>query len=404
LGRAEQVREVDAVAPRQWSLAAILQGCARSDAAAAQALRGWENGRVVQILARTLGDPAQAQAALDRLLADLASESGSFAGRGEAAAQDWLFARLRLAARKSGADGRPAPKLYAVPSHPSAPETAPPDPTPAGVTPSFTPAAGQWRTGPAAGVDDDGAPDLAGARLRRPTAAAQAPKIIAVPAPGDGAGGAMGWLRALLLLALALLVGGGLAMLAVLWLSPDRPAEVVAPPPAVVAVTPPPPSPAAPPASVLPAPATAPPGTDPAEVGRPIEAREPPVVAAPMERPAQAPAPAPSPAEPAAAPSPRVVVHHGNDRESRAVAEQLGSQLLSADFGAVEVRAVTFAITTASVRYFFDQDRAGAERLATAIGPFLSWHGRAAPGTAIGFTDFRPLPRQGTIEIWLPRR
>ena len=86
------------------------------------------------------------------------------------------------------------------------------------------------------------------------------------------------------------------------------------------------------------------------------------------------------------------------------MAEQLASQLLSAGIGQVEVRAVKFDVATASVRYFFDQDRAGAERLTAAIGPFLSWHGRAAPSTPIGFTDFRPLPRQGTIEIWLPRR
>ena len=61
-----------------------------------------------------------------------------------------------------------------------------------------------------------------------------------------------------------------------------------------------------------------------------------------------------------------------------AVADQLASQLLSAGFAQVEVRAVPFDIGTASVRFFFDQDRAQAERLTAAIGPFLSWHGRAS--------------------------
>jgi hypothetical protein len=119
-----------------------------------------------------------------------------------------------------------------------------------------------------------------------------------------------------------------------------------------------------------------------------------------MERPVAAPPPSDQPS----APSRRIVVHHGGQPESRAVAEQLASQLVSADLGEVEVRAVPFDVATASVRYFFDEDRADAQRLTAAIGPFLSWHGRAAPNTAIGFTDYRPLPRQGTIEVWLPRR
>ncbi len=97
-----------------WPLAAILAGCARGDAAAAQALRGWENGRVAQQLTRTFGDAGQAQAAVDRLLVDLSSDLGTFAGGDEAAAQDWLYARMRLTARRAHSDPRPAPKLYAV--------------------------------------------------------------------------------------------------------------------------------------------------------------------------------------------------------------------------------------------------------------------------------------------------
>ena len=283
------------------------------------------------------------------------------------------------------------------------------------MTASIPPPADQRHTEPAPYTGDDDSPDLASARLRRPNAAVQSPTITAVPAPGDDAGGGRGWLGTLLLLILALLVGGGLAVLAVLWLWPERAVEVVEQPPvvveqppAVVAVTPSPPIPAEP------APTIVPEATIRDRVGPPIEAPEPPVTAAPQERPApaatSAPAPAPAatptpaPAETAAVSSPRIVVHHGDDQESSAVAEQLASQLLSAGIGQVEVRAVKFDVATASVRYFFDQDRAGAERLTAAIGPFLSWHGRAAPSTPIGFTDFRPLPRQGTIEIWLPRR
>ena len=80
-------------------MAAILLGCARGDASAAQALRSWESGRVAQQLTRTFDDAAQAQAAFNRLIADLASEFGAFSGGDEATAQDWLFARMRLTAR-----------------------------------------------------------------------------------------------------------------------------------------------------------------------------------------------------------------------------------------------------------------------------------------------------------------
>jgi hypothetical protein len=331
------------------------------------------------MLARTLGDPLQAQAALDRLLADLASEAGAFAGGNEAAAQDWLFARMRLIARKSGGDGRPAPKLYAVPAPaPSAEIT--PTPAPLQMGASHRQAESKTR------ADDEDAPDLSHARLRRPGSAAR-PAALGTDEPSGRS-----WLRLLALLFGAATIGSCLAVLAVTWLTPERPAEIVDLGPAIPAAEMP-----APAAPLTPPVTPGPPATAPKEpLPEPTQVVDPPSIATHIIHP-------PPPAEPAILP-PRVVVHHGDGAESRAVAEQLAAQLQSAGFGEVEVRAVPFQVATASIRYFYNEDRRGAERLVAAIGPFLSWHGRAAPSTPIGFTDFRPLPRRGTLEIWLPRR
>ena len=54
---------------------------------------------------------------------------------------------------------------------------------------------------------------------------------------------------------------------------------------------------------------------------------------------------------------------------------------------------VGFTVSRTNVRYFHVGDKAAAERLAQAVG-----------GAARDFTDFRPLPPQGTIEIWLKGR
>jgi hypothetical protein len=361
-------------------LAEILRGCASSDPAAVRALGDWQNGKVGQSLLRMLGEPQQVQAARARLLADLAGESGAFVGTGETAAQDWLFARLRLAARHPQAEVRPARRLYAVPK-----EESPPAPAP---------------RPHAAETDTAAASAIAGARLRPAGAPALSRPPAAVPAPIKADGGRGRWPRWLVLLPVLLLGGGiaGLAMIAKL------PAPVAVPPPSIVSA---------------PLPAVDEPALSVQEqVGQPIAGQEPPVVAAPMspgaqppERltaatPATVPEPAPAPVAPetAAVAAPRIVVHHGGDPESTAVAGQLASQLQSAGFGAVEVRPVGFEVATTSIRFFFAGDRPAADRLTTAIGPFLSFHGRAVPGTPIGFTDYRPLPRQGTLEIWLPRR
>ena len=70
----------------------------------------------------------------------------------------------------------------------------------------------------------------------------------------------------------------------------------------------------------------------------------------------------------------------------------------------VELRPVAFEVGTASVRYFRVEDRVAAEKLVNALGPFLQFQGRPAPTAPVDFTDFRPQPSPGLLEIWLPQR
>lgn len=367
LDRTREIRGADAVEPRLRGLAALLLGCARGDAGDAMALRRWEDGRLRQLLARMLDDADRADAALDLLVKDLSGGAGAFRGNSEAAAQDWLFARMRLAARETGGLRQPRPPERPDPVLP-APQPAPPH------RPSVP--------------DREPAPPpmgLANPRLRPPTAPVRSARPRAGAAPPRRRRGG-GWLGVLLLLATAAAVGMAASLAAVRWLAPEPP-ELVAeiPPPPVADVAPAAPPPAPEPQAV------------PEQVGPPIAGLEPPAAAEPAQ-----PAPPPPPAVPAA--GPRVVLHHGTDPDSTALAAQLAAQLTAVGYAGVEVRAVTFDVATASIRYFYGDDRGAAERLIRAVGPVLAWNGRAAPSTPIGFTDFRPLPRPGTIEIWLPRR
>jgi hypothetical protein len=419
--RAQQLRlaeRVDAgpAGPRGGVAAAelldVLQRCARDEAGGAEALRAWQGGRVPAMLKRILGgDQAKANQAFLRLVGDLAGEAGAVRGLDAARADDWLFAKVRLHARDAAGSPVPAPRLYAVGTTPpavaavpvappSAPAAAWPPPTPPGL------AAAPTRT--TAAVEP--APGVVNQRLRRPSAPVGGPTI------GRGSDrspypGRRRRTLALLLWSAAGAAGFGLAILALAWLMAEgsrtaveqRIAAPEPPRPPAAAVQPP----AAAPGAAAPAPAAPPPVRPTAApsvqelVGQPLADREPAVDALP-------PSPAPNVAAPPAAPAPpmsRLVVHHAAaDREAAALARQLAEQLERAGLGAAEVAPVPFAIGTTSVRYFHAADRPDADRLVAAIRPLLAWNRRAAPSTPIDFTDFRPLPRPGTIEIWLPGR
>ncbi|MFZ1431355.1 MAG: hypothetical protein WAS21_31920 [Geminicoccaceae bacterium] len=225
-------------------------------------------------------------------------------------------------------------------------------------------------------------------RLRRPNAPAHSATVntfavMEPPAPPR-------WRRVAVLLLLWLGVGAA-GFTALVLFMPGRPAM----PPPLEAVVPPAPAPApAPPSQpILPAPDAR------ALLGPPIAAREPAALALPQQLAVED--------EPLAAPmvGPRVVIHYSMGNASGAnLAQSLAATLGGNRFGEPEIRAVPQTVATASVRYFHVGDRDAAVRLVASVRPLLAGAGRAAPVTPIDFTDFTPLPRPGTLEIWVPSR
>ena len=184
LGRAEQTLGADAVEPRLRGLAALLLRCAEREPGATAALRHWDGGRLQQMLARMLDDPERVRVALDRLLADLSGGQGAFRGNGEAAAQDWLFARMRLAVRQSGG----LPPLRTVPWE-RAPEP-PPHPAAPGPSPGQRPRRVSLRlASPIRACARPGAGPIAARRSRRAAVPAGATRRILAGHRSAAAGG-----------------------------------------------------------------------------------------------------------------------------------------------------------------------------------------------------------------------
>ncbi len=352
------------------ALEAALARCERGESAGMDELRAWQNGRLRAMLARMLVDPDLTARALDRLLADVAHTAGTRRESGNGA-EDWLFARLRHHGRDVEREAGVEPRLRSVAAAPARPVTAPIESAPA----------------PQPAVADPG-PGTLNPRLRRHRAPVQAPLIEEIPAP---AGARHRWPLLLGLALVAASAAGSLVLLAPGWLAATR--DMVRPTAAPSIVTAP-----------IPQTATAPPAVSPRSLlGDPIADREPPLVAVPPER---GPAPALGPANAASVFEPlRIFVHHGAANSSgAALARELATDLKAAGAGYVEVKAVPFAVVTSSVRYFRADDRAAADQVMAAIRPVLAGNGRAVPSTPIDFTDFRPLPRPGTVEIWVPAR
>lgn len=90
----------------------------------------------------------------------------------------------------------------------------------------------------------------------------------------------------------------------------------------------------------------------------------------------------------------RVVIHYperGGYERSKALVRLL--RALGA--GEVETRPVRYAVERQSIRYFHAADR----EVSGIIGDAVGGGGRA---TVSDFTFYRPSPRNGTVEIWLP--
>ena len=70
--------------------------------------------------------------------------------------------------------------------------------------------------------------------------------------------------------------------------------------------------------------------------------------------------------------------------------------LLAPEYGQVERRVVDATPRLPSIRYFFPKDAAAAYALAAMLDRTgLRWHVQ-------NFTSYRPQPRPGTLEIWVP--
>jgi hypothetical protein len=370
--------------PARWQqgggaseLIAVLEQCARGEPGAAEALRVWQDGRIPAVLRRMLGDPTLANRTFDRLIADLAGSARVDHGGDARKAEDWLFSRLRLYSRDGGQVTAAPPKLHAVEPAPRAAEP-PPTLSETVVAPHVV----------GRGLPEvDHSPEIVNPRLRRPTAPVASGPITKVAAQPPRRGR---WPRFVLgLLACIGAAGGGfgLTVAAVAWLTADSPQVTVQ-----EAAPAPPPAPLPPAAQSTPLP---PMPSAREMLGNPLAAREPEIEPSPVNR---------APAAPIES-GLRIVVHYtAADRDSGEVAGRLAQQLQRAGLGTSEARAVPFRIGATSIRYFHAEDRGRADRLVAAIKPFLSWNKGAAPSTPIDFSDFRPLPQPGTLEIWLPGR
>ena len=90
----------------------------------------------------------------------------------------------------------------------------------------------------------------------------------------------------------------------------------------------------------------------------------------------------------------RIVIHYP-ERGGYERSEKLVRLLRTAGTAEVETRPVRYSVERQSIRYFHAADR----DVSGVIGDLVGGGGRA---TVSDFTFFRPSPRNGTVEIWLP--
>lgn len=91
----------------------------------------------------------------------------------------------------------------------------------------------------------------------------------------------------------------------------------------------------------------------------------------------------------------RVVIHYP-ERRGAIRPEALAERLRAAGAAEVETRAVARSVERLSVRYFHPADRAVSDRVGLLAG------GEDGQAGVTDFTFYRPRPRAGTVEIWLP--
>lgn len=443
------------------SLAEALRRCAEGDRGGVEELRAWQGGRLRAVLLRILQDPALTDRVLDAALDDIFRNAALLHALGRGPVEDRVFGLLRrhayAALRKA-----PPPPVRLVPEPPPAPAAAPPPPPRTPEQPAPEPLFRERRTPEPPAPEpphqarrptpEPARPGLTPGGRATPLAPEPAPAARRPAAPTgweapwdegeeedwEAPPRRRGWLRLLLVWLAAAALGFASAWLFVRLL--DRPSaptlpELGPPPIEEPPVTAPPPA-ASPPPTALPPPVEAPPGAPPPGLGdppavepapepaprdllgEPLEAPEPPPVrveppAAPVPPPeAAAPADPVEPAAPAGGPATgeaalppeaRVFIHHAaGDRMAAARAEELSARLRESGAAVVVVRPVPFGVRGLSVRYFHPEDQEAAQRVLEATRAALAGQVGAAPGGPSDFTSFRPAPRLGTIEIWLP--
>lgn len=90
----------------------------------------------------------------------------------------------------------------------------------------------------------------------------------------------------------------------------------------------------------------------------------------------------------------RIVIHHyARDAAAAARALALQARLTSLPEVEVEIKPVTMLIAADNIRVFFESDRPKAHRAIERLA--------SGPIPIRNFSDYRPLPRPGTIELWL---
>lgn len=154
-----------------------------------------------------------------------------------------------------------------------------------------------------------------------------------------------------------------------------------------------------------------------AEASRPAATPEPMVAGldgtvepAPAARAPIEPMPAPPAAhrdEPdAVSPPTRVFVHFSTlDAGGAEAARRLSRHLRDRGFGVADIRAVPFTIAMPRVRYFFADDRESARGLSRAFAEFRRDTGTLRqPVRLEDYAHYRPQPREGNVEVWLPSR
>ena len=96
-------------------------------------------------------------------------------------------------------------------------------------------------------------------------------------------------------------------------------------------------------------------------------------------------------------PKPRIFIHHSS--RDRDLALRLATRLNNAGFGIAELRTKIDGPSVASIRYYYDEDRAAAIASRESIRSSLS---PAVPVRLQDFRHYEPKPSRGTVEVWAP--